>query len=91
MTTRLPPAGDRIGREQHPGGVGVDHALDHDGERHAVVDVAVVGPVRHRSLIPERGPTSADGIQQRLRSLDVEERVLLPGEARAREVLRGRR
>ena len=88
-------AGRGVRGEQDARGVGppfaTDHLLHDDGQRDLRrVDLAP-GPVGHRPGGPQRRPAVADGGEQRIVAADVEERVLLAGEARALEVLGGRR
>ena len=62
-----------------------------DGEPDAGrVDVVRVA-VRDRALVPERGPAAPQRIEERVVAADIEDRVLLAGEARLGEILRGRR
>ena len=83
--------GDRVGREQDTSDVGVDHALDHDREAYGRVVDRVRRAVRDRAVVPERRPAAAHGFENGVFACDIENRVLLPGEARVGQVFRGRR
>jgi hypothetical protein len=81
--------GDRVGREQHPGGGRLDHPLDDDGHPHRRVAEAARLPVRHRALAPERVPAPAHRVDQRVGAADVQDRLVLAREAGVRQVLGG--
>ena len=85
------PARHRIGREEHAGDRGVDHPLDDHGERHRAGIDAVGDPMRDGPVRPQGRPAASDGLQHRLGADHVEVGVLLAGEARVRQILRGRR
>src|SRR6476469_920757 len=71
----------RIGGEHHPGRLGVDHLLDHDGEAHRVRVDAFTGAVGHGTRCPQGGPALNHGRGHSLRPPDVAVGFLLPGEA----------
>ena len=86
----VPRARHRVGGEQHPRHLRRHQALDHDGELHRLLVEPLALAVGDGALAPERGPAAPHGVQQRLRTDDVKEGVLLAGERRLRQVL-GRR
>ncbi|HRL47950.1 MAG TPA: hypothetical protein PLA49_01035, partial [Propioniciclava sp.] len=51
----------------------------------------MAAPVVHGAFVPQGRPATADGVQDGLDPGDAQEGVLLPGEARLRQILRGRR
>jgi hypothetical protein len=75
--------------ERHPGSgpVGADHLLDADGQRHLEVVEPLVLPVADRPVREQRGVAALAGVQQRLFPGDVEEGLLLTGEAGLGQVL----
>jgi hypothetical protein len=69
----------------------VDHPLNgHCQPYRALVD-PVAPPVAHGTVGPERRPAAPDRVEEGRLADDVEERVLLAGEARVREVFGGGR
>ena len=87
----VPPARHRVGREQHARRLGVHHPLHDHGQRDPGAVDALGGAVRDRSVGPERRPAAMHGVEHIVDAGDVEVGVLLAGEARAGEVLRGGR
>ncbi len=85
----VPASGHRVRGEEHARGVRLRHVLDHDGEGQRLVVEAVDLPVPHRALRPQGGPAAAYRLHHRLRAGDVEEGVLLAGEAGVGQVLGG--
>jgi hypothetical protein len=77
-----------VAREEDPGLLGVDHPLDHDGHINRLRAEPLLVPVVDRPLGEQGGPTLLDAVQQVV-AVDVEERFLLSGERRIREVLGG--
>ena len=55
--------GDRVGRECHPGGPGVDQLDDADGHRHVAVVRARPQPVGHRARVEQAGPARPDRVE----------------------------
>ena len=86
----VPPSGHRVRGEQDPGHGRVHHPLDHHGERHRRGADPVRGAVAHGAVRPERGPALPDRSQDRVDAHDVQEGVLLAGEAGERQILGGR-
>ena len=82
-------AGDRVGGEQHAGALGGDQSLHDNGELHAGVGEAVLLAVADGPVGPERAPTAAHGVEQRVFVDDAEKGILLPGEGGAGQILRG--
>ena len=80
-------AGDRIGGEEDASDIGVDHALDDDGEPHCELVDPMRRAVRDGSLVEQRGPTPAHGVEDGVVPFDVEDRVLLTREARVGQIL----
>ena len=83
--------GDRVRGEEDARAVRIDHPLDHDGEAKTVRSDPVRLAICDRAVIPERRPAFAHGIQDSLVTARPEDRVLLTGKARLRQVFRGRR
>ena len=83
-------AGDWLGGEQDSRRVRSNHVLDHDREPEPGIGHVVRRAIRDDALVPERRPAAADGVDDFVFSEDVEDRVLLPCEARLGEVLGGR-
>ena len=88
------PGKPRLGidGEHHPGAadVGAHHPLDADRERDLQVVEALDLAVADGPVGEQRGVAAAAGVQQFPLARDVQEGLLLPGEARVRQVL-GRR
>ena len=83
-------SGDRVRGEEDAGDLCGDHPLHDDGESERAPIDRVRGPIRHGAVIPERRPAPAHRVQERGLAIDIEDRVLLAGEARLRKILRGR-
>jgi len=67
----LAVAGDRVGGEHDPGGLGLDHALHDDGDAYlARVDPAPA-PIGDGSIGPEGAPAAAHCVEQRFLADDV--------------------
>ena len=66
------------------------HPLDARGERDVVVVEAVVDAVSDRPVVVQRGEHAADRGEDVLDAADVQERLLLTGEGRVRQVFCGR-
>ena len=81
----------RVGGEHHAGGLRLDHLLDDHGQGHRGRVDLLAGPIGQRALGPQRGPAVPDRSQQVLRPADVQVGLLLAGETRVRQVLRGGR
>ena len=81
-----------IEREHHPGAgaVGAHHLLNADGQCDLQVIETVVLAVHDCSVGEQRGVAFAAGAQQLGFSVNVQVSFLLPGEARLRQILRGR-
>ncbi len=88
MTLSKPGLG--VDREHHAGAadVGAHHALHADREGHLGVIEVLGDPVADRPVGEERGEAVPAGIEQRRFAADVEEGLLLSGEARVRQVFR---
>ena len=86
-----PPAGHRVGGEQHPRGGRVHHPLHHHREPDLPVVDAGRGAVGDRPIRPQRRPAPADRLDDPVRPDHVQIGVLLAGEAGVGQVLRGRR
>ena len=86
-----PSPGDRVGGEQHAGDLRGDHPLHNDRELYEAVVDPRVAAVADRTVGPERCPAAADRVEQGVGADHVEVGVLLTGEARRRQVLRGGR
>ena len=86
-----PPASHRVGREQHACRLGVHHSLHDDGQRDPGAVDALGGAVGDRAVGPQRRPAAMHGVEHIVDAGDVEVGVLLAGEARAGQVLRGGR
>lgn len=80
-------AGQRVGREHHPGGRRGDHALHDDGHREVAGLQPLTGPVGDGALAVHGVPALPDGLEQCVPALDVEDGVLLAREAGVRQVL----
>ena len=80
-----------IDGERHPARAQVapDHALDAGRERDVRVREALVRAVGDRAVVEQRGEHLADRVHHGVRALHVEQRLLLPGEGRLGQVLRG--
>ena len=80
-------AGDRVGGEGHAGNLGRHHPLDdHRHPDGGIVDATSL-PVGRRPLGPQRRPASPHRVEQGRFALNVQERVLLSGEGRPRQIL----
>ena len=81
-----------VDREHHPGGAAIrmHHALNADRERDLEMIEALGLPVADGTVGEQRGVAAPAGIEQRGLAADIQERFLLPGEARVRQVFRGR-
>ena len=79
----------RVDREQHPGDVGVDHALHDDGHVE-VVERSLARAVEQRPLGEERRPAVAHAAHDVVGAADVQVRLLLAREARGLGVLGAR-
>jgi hypothetical protein len=73
-------AGHRVGGEEHPSDLGVDHLLDDHREPHGGVVDAVGHPVTDRPIGPQLRPASACRVEHGVRADDVEVGVLLASE-----------
>ena len=71
------------------GDTGVDHFLDHDSHREALVRDVVLEPVDDGAGGEKRGPALADVLGDCLDAVEPEVGVLLAGEGGVREVLGG--
>ena len=85
----VPPSGHRVRGEQDTRHGRVHHPLDHHGERHRRGADPVGGAVAHGAVRPERGPALPDRGQDGVEAHDVQEGVLLAGEAGEGQVLGG--
>ncbi len=83
--------GERVGGERDARCVGGDLLLHDDRQRDVVVADPGPRPVADRARCPQRAPAPDDRVEHRVRSDDVEVRVLLARERGFREVLRGGR
>ena len=72
-----------------PGPVGADHLLHAHRQGDRGVIEALILPVADGPIGEQRGEAALAGGEQLLRAADVEERLLLPGEARPGQVLCG--
>ena len=86
-----PPTGHRVGREQDARRFGVHHPLHDHGQRDPGAVDALRGAVGDRPVGPQRRPAAMHGVEHVVDAGDVEVGVLLSGEARAGQVLRGGR
>jgi hypothetical protein len=84
-----PRAGERVGGEQHACDLRAGHALDDDRHPYRVVRDAGGLTVGARALAVQRVPAGADRREQLVGTFDCEERGVLAGEARVRQVLGG--
>jgi hypothetical protein len=86
-------SGARLGidgeQDAGPGLIGTHHLLHADRERHLHVVEPFRFAIRDGAVGEEGGEAPAAGIEQRVLADDVEERLLLAGEARRRQILRG--
>ena len=82
-------AGDGVDGEHDACGLGLDHALDGDGEVDVDVAPAVLLAVVHGAGFEEGGPAALDGLDHGLGADDVEEGGLLAGEGGVFEVFGG--
>jgi hypothetical protein len=84
-----PGTGDRIGCERHPGCGRIDHPLDHNSHGHRLVYMPGLsisdGPRRIHRL-----PAGANRSDQLTFVAYIENRLVLPGKARTRQILRRR-
>jgi hypothetical protein len=83
-----PPA-HGIGGEQDARRFGLHHPLHHHCELHRTVPVAAARSIQHRPIGEQRHPAAPHRIEQRVATAHVEKGVLLPGEARARQIFGG--
>mgnify|MGYP005840916831 CR=1 FL=1 len=83
--------GDGVCREEHARRLGPDHALDDDGEGHALVRDGVALAIGDGAVGPQGRPAAANGLQESLVADDVQVGLLLPGEGGFGQVFRGRR
>ena len=89
MTASCRLSGHRVRGEQDSGHGRVHHPLDHHGERDRGGADPVGGAVAHGAVRPERRPALPDGGQHGVGAHDVQEGVLLAGEAGEGQVLGG--
>jgi hypothetical protein len=73
------------------GAVGPRHLHHADGEADLEVIEAVVDAIGDRAVGEDRGEAAAASVEQCIRTAHVEKTFMLPGEARRRQVLSGRR
>src|SRR6185437_11829355 len=83
-------AADRIGGEENSGDVGIDQLLHDDREPDSAMTESVARAIEHSAIGEQRNPAAAHGVEQRRLPSHVEISVLLPGEACARKIFRGR-
>ena len=83
-------AGRRVGGEHHAGCVGLDHALDDDGDRRLFGEAAA-GPIGDHALSVERCPAVEHTVEHRRLADHVRVRLVHAGVRRAGGVLRRRR
>ena len=85
----VPVSCHRVGGEHDSGGGGIHHLLHHNSQGDRRVINPVGGPVRHGTVCPQRRPAAAHSFQDRVSAHHVQEGVLLTGETRESQVLRG--
>ena len=90
-TSRKPDFG--VEREDHParGAVGADHLHHAHGKADLEMVESVVDAIDDRAVGEERGEALAAGLDNVIVAADVEIALVLAGEARRRQILRGRR
>ena len=79
----------RVHGEHHPGGIGVGHLLEADGERDVFVREAHADAVGDGPCRKQAGDAAAGVQQQIVHAADPQVGVLLPGETRAGQILGG--
>ncbi len=91
MNTTPVEAALGVEREHHAGAglIRAHHLLDADREIDLLVIEAALGAVRDRPVREERGEALAAGLRQVRQAVDVQVRLLLPGEAGVGQVLGG--
>jgi hypothetical protein len=89
---RVVEAGLRVDREHHPGAAEVraHHLLHADRQRHLGVIEPLQPPIGDGAVGEEGRVAAPAGVEQRRFAADVQECLLLTGEARVRQVLGGR-
>jgi hypothetical protein len=84
-------SGDWVGGKEHAGAFRVDHSLHDDREAQPARRNIVGLAIGDGTLVPERCPTFANGIEDRVLARYPEDRVLLTSEARIGKILGRRR
>ena len=84
-------AGQRIGGEEHARRLALHHRLHDHGQRHIVVGDAVARTIGDGACGPQAAPATDDRAQQGLLAHDIQEGVLLAGEAHVGQVFGGGR
>src|SRR5450631_2099367 len=79
-------AGQRIGGEEDAGNCCINHTLNDNREAHGALINPKMVTVPDRAVRPKRGPAFSHRIENGLGADDVEIGLLLPSEARTREV-----
>ena len=86
-------AGFGVERERHAAGgeIGADHLHDRDRQRDLEMIEAVVDAVGNRAIREQRGEAAPARIHEIARPANIEVAVVLPGEARIRQIFGGGR